>query len=230
MGELEGISAVYRRQGRTPLEDIHHTHDKHYELIQTWGQGSVLIGNEIFQMCDGRVFIIPPLCVHMTNPAPEDYTEGHERVYVRNIVKIRLDTLRKLIDVSGGLDELPDINICRCLNLSGTKAETVDRLIKSIAEAEGNCANIRRLTRLLELVLELFEDYCAPESSEPHDFRTGARIYQAELPRQADARYDIGRCQCQQVPSLPCIQAGHTHDNHRIHNTVPARGGQETAD
>ena len=52
------------------------------------------------------------------------------------------------------------------INLSGRSCFV--RLIKSIAEAEGNYAYIRRLTRLLELLLELFEDYCAPLNPPSH--------------------------------------------------------------
>lgn len=52
------------------------------------------------------------------------------------------------------------------INLSGRSCFV--RLIKSIAEAEGNYANIRRLTRLLELLLELFEDYRAPPNPPSH--------------------------------------------------------------
>ena len=172
MSHSDDIYAVYRRQGRTPLEDIHHTHDEDYEILQTYGHGSVLIGNEIYQMSDGRVFFISPLCVHMTNPSGQFTDDSHNDIssYVRNVVKIHRDTLHSLLDSANGgqILALLDRQASFCLPQSAESAAVIDLRIKSIADAVGKYAEIHRSVGVLELLLELFEDYSAAPIQSNH--------------------------------------------------------------
>lgn len=77
------ITIVYKRKGRTLLDDKRHMHDDEYELIQSLtNDGSVLIGDKLYPMTYGSVYFIRSMCIHRTVPDKPDE-------YMRNIVKFK---------------------------------------------------------------------------------------------------------------------------------------------
>ncbi len=150
------LVAVYRRVGHTPLEDTRHTHDDQYEILQSLTEGgNVLIGNSLYPMTKGGVYLINAVHLHMTNP---DDKNG----YTRSFLGFPSRDFAALLHMMGAswLEEAMFSHEGYYFPVSDREREDIDRRMKSLAEAAGKDDRLKeaRLTAgLLELTTMLFE-------------------------------------------------------------------------
>ena len=164
------ITGVYRRRGKTPLEEIKHTHIDQYEIIHCMSEGgNVLIGTDLFPMTACGLYLINTVNFHMTNPDDKEK-------YTRSVVKFKSSAMKSLLTDLGAVNmsdflfsDQPGYYFPLDTALSGF----ADGLIKTICEAD-DISGVARITALLRLI-----DFT-------YGFRSGK-----ELTDRSSARQDI---------------------------------------
>ena len=174
------IESVYRRVGKAPLDDVRHTHIDQYEIIQTWTDGgSVLIGDRLFPMTGGGVYLINAINIHMTNP-------GDPARYERSVVKFSSGWMRNLLGYIGAepmLSFIFDSGAGAYFALDSEKAAEADRIFMAIGMEDSS--GVGRLTHLMSLMKLLYDS----SESGPFGSRADCSAITNSVLSEINARY-----------------------------------------
>ena len=176
------ITGAYRRRGKTPLEEIKHTHIDQYEIIHCMSDGgNVLIGTDLFPMTTGGLYLINTVNFHMTNPDDKDK-------YTRNVVKFTSSAMRSLLTDLGAVnmrDFLFSDQPGYYFPLDAISSGFADEQIKTICETD-DISGIGKATALMRLIDFV---YCLHSGKNPTDQTSARQEIPASVLRVIDSRY-----------------------------------------
>ena len=148
----------YMESARNSLSGVKHVHDRSYEILFVIdGDGSMLIGNNIYPIKENTVFLTSKMEIHNITPSSEKY--------VRNIININDDYIEKIIELTGAEDFLSKLFGRRCIPLSDEDATLIKRYFSLINECDPDDPEHRiMLLRYITGMLKMLSDTKTTES------------------------------------------------------------------
>ena len=144
------IELRYMESTPNSLSGVQHVHDKSYEILFVIeGEGSMLIGNNLYTVSPNTVFLTSKMEVHNIMPTSEHY--------VRNILNVSDEYIDKLAELTSSSDYITELFQRRCIRLSDDVASLIKTqfsIIKSDAEAtvSNGISKLSNLINLFELL------------------------------------------------------------------------------
>jgi len=142
----------YMESTLNSLSGVKHVHDRSYEvLFVVEGDGSMLIGNNLYPIKENTVFLTSKMEIHNITPNSEKY--------IRNIININDDYLEKIAELTGTEDFLTKLFGRRCIPLSDEGAALIQRYFSLINECdtdnpEQRIMLLRYITGMLKMLSE----------------------------------------------------------------------------
>lgn len=137
----------YMESAPNSLSGVQHIHDKSYEILFVIeGEGSMLIGNNLFPVARNTVFLTSKMEIHNITPTSEKY--------VRNIINLNGAYVEELALLTGSDTFIRELFSRRCIRLSDEEGVILKNHFSSIYNARKGAKN--GIT-LLQNILSLFE-------------------------------------------------------------------------
>lgn len=142
----------YMESTRNSLSGVKHVHDRSYEILFVIeGDGSMLIGNNLYPIKENTVFLTSKMEIHNITPNSEKY--------IRNIININDEYLEKIAELTGAEDFLTKLFSRRCISLSDEDAALMKRQFSLIngcdtEKPEHRIMLLRHITAMLKILSE----------------------------------------------------------------------------
>lgn len=147
----------YMESSLNSLSGVQHVHDKSYEILFVLeGEGSMLIGNNLYSVTKNTVFLTAKTEIHNITPISKNY--------VRDILNINDEYVEKLTKLTNSEDLIKNLFSKRCIRLTDDAAERIKVLFSQIKKALESREN-KGIQILLHL-LNLFELLLNTEASD----------------------------------------------------------------
>ncbi len=140
------FKADYRRVGVFRLDSREHSHGDVYEMIHTLSDGgTVLIGDRVYPMVNGGLYIFDAMNVHATNP-------DDRNSYTRSKISVDrrwMETLLSLMGLESALSESGGVFI----RLNAGDCAAVDGAFRACRDAAGSRAEMAVFTEAAARIL-----------------------------------------------------------------------------
>ena len=167
----------YMESGLNALSGIRHTHDESCEILQVLsGTGSMIIGDRLYPLRRGALFLIPRMEFHSAVPDSGDY--------VRNILNLSERYLDSVVSLSGTGEQLGTLFGKQCLLPDENDFRAISELFQTFflcLSSEDESSGFRQLSLTAELLYILSRAGLAPAAENTDSISRAVRYINDNL-------------------------------------------------